>query len=37
MRLRLEPGVELMQKPITHETLATRVRDVLDMPSGGGN
>jgi CheY-like chemotaxis protein len=34
---RLEPGVELMQKPITHETLATRVRDVLDMPSGGGN
>jgi PAS domain S-box-containing protein len=27
---RLDPGVELMQKPITQETLATRVRDLLD-------
>jgi CheY-like chemotaxis protein len=27
---RLDPGVELMQKPITQETLARRVRDLLD-------
>jgi len=27
---RLDPGVELMQKPITQEGLATRVRDMLD-------
>ena len=27
---RLDPGVESMQKPITQEGLATRVRDLLD-------
>jgi CheY-like chemotaxis protein len=27
---RLDPGVELMQKPITQEALAGRVRDLLD-------
>ena len=27
---RLDPGVELMQKPITQEKLATRIRDLLD-------
>jgi PAS domain S-box-containing protein len=27
---RLDPGVELIQKPITQETLAMRVRDLLD-------
>jgi len=27
---RLDPGVELMQKPLTHEVLAQRVRSVLD-------
>jgi len=27
---RLDPGVELMQKPLTHEVLAQRVRAVLD-------
>jgi hypothetical protein len=27
---RLDPGVELMQKPITQEALAARVRDLLD-------
>jgi PAS domain S-box-containing protein len=27
---RLDPGVELMQKPITQDKLATRIRDLLD-------
>src|SRR5262245_52224545 len=31
---RLDPGVELMQKPITQEKLAIRVRDLLDAASG---
>lgn len=29
---RLDPGVELMQKPLTQEVLAQRVRDALDGP-----
>jgi len=31
---RLEEGVELLQKPITQNLLATRVRDVLDQNGG---
>jgi CheY-like chemotaxis protein len=31
---RLDPGVELMQKPITQEKLAIRVRDLLDAAGG---
>jgi hypothetical protein len=27
---RLDPGVELMQKPVTREVLAERIRAVLD-------
>jgi len=31
---RLEEGVELLQKPITQNQLAARVRDVLDRATG---
>jgi hypothetical protein len=27
---RLDPGVEMIQKPLTQATLATKIRDVLD-------
>ena len=32
---RLDPGVELITKPFTRVQLATRIRDVLDVPVGG--
>ncbi|HKQ12579.1 MAG TPA: PAS domain S-box protein [Steroidobacteraceae bacterium] len=33
---RLDPGVELITKPFTRVQLASRIRDVLDVPAGGG-
>ena len=32
---RLDPGVELITKPFTRVQLASRIRDVLDVPVGG--
>ena len=32
---RLDPGVELIQKPVARVTLAKRVRQVLDSPPRG--
>ncbi len=32
---RLDPGVELITKPFTRIQLASRIRDVLDVPVGG--
>jgi CheY-like chemotaxis protein len=29
---RLDPGVQLIQKPLSQAQLATRIRDVLDAP-----
>jgi PAS domain S-box-containing protein len=36
---RLDPGVEMIQKPLTHDALATRVRNILDAgrTAGGSN
>jgi len=33
---RLDPGVELITKPFTRVQLASRIRDVLDVPVSGG-
>jgi PAS domain S-box-containing protein len=33
---RLDPGVELITKPFTRVQLASRIRDVLDVPTGAG-
>ena len=30
---RLDEGVQLIQKPLTQDSLAAKVRDVLDLPS----
>ena len=30
---RLDPGVEMIQKPVTQATLAARIRDLLDAPT----
>jgi len=29
---RLDPGVSLLQKPLTQVILATKIRDILDRP-----
>jgi FixJ family two-component response regulator len=29
---RLDPGVSLLQKPLTQVMLATKIRDILDRP-----
>jgi PAS domain S-box-containing protein len=34
---RLDPGVELITKPFTRIQLASRIRDVLDVPIGGNS
>jgi len=31
-RLRLEPGIDLLNKPFTAATLATKIRELLDKP-----
>jgi FixJ family two-component response regulator len=32
---RLDPGTELIQKPLIERVLARKIRQVLDSPSGG--